>query len=413
MAKPLQCSQGHRWETSIGRQGQVLQQVPTCPLCGGSPVRRWHDWHELPWPVRILLFGLLAAIPSAAVGFLIYLLLPERLIRATFTGHAGQVTSVAFSPDGRLVVSGSVEGAVKIWRAESGQMEQTLAGHRQTVQTVAFSPDGRIVASGGRDGTVRLWSVATGKPLAVIGGADPKAVIAFAPVGTTLAAPGKAGRLIIWDYRLGVVRASWSAHAGRITCLAYAPDGETLASAGEDGNLRLWQVERFKSSGYIDFGVRLGAALAPGPLAPWRGLMVQFLDAEAPLLGSQEAPAVTAMAFASDNRTLVAGTAEGTLMIWDAVTARRQDIWQGHHRAVIAVAFAPATRMVATASAADVQLWDLAEGHMTALSSFDDFPGRITALALSAAGRALAVAKDDHTVEVWNVARLRKYDPRP
>jgi WD40 repeat protein len=102
----------------------------------------------------------------------------------TLEGHSSLVSSVAFSPDGKQVVSGSHDETVRLWDVVTGAALQTLKGHSSSVRSVAFSPDGKQVVSGSHDETVRLWDVATGAALQTLEGYSSLVrSVAFSPDG--------------------------------------------------------------------------------------------------------------------------------------------------------------------------------------------------------------------------------------
>jgi hypothetical protein len=150
--------------------------------------------------------------PDSAIG--LYGVRTGTLKRRLSVG-SGNVLSVAFSSDGKMLTSGSLEcengrsyGAVKIWDIRLGAGKRTLQGHQNAVTFVTFSPADRLLASSGLDGAVRLWNVRTGQ------------------LKTTLK----------------IIVPKWSA----VLQCAFSPDGKTLASGGQEGKVRLWDVSRLR-----------------------------------------------------------------------------------------------------------------------------------------------------------------------
>ncbi|MBI3098725.1 MAG: protein kinase [Planctomycetes bacterium] len=112
----------------------------------------------------------------------------------------GQVTSVAFSPDGTRIVSGSDDNTIRLWEAATGKEVSRLEGHTGAVSSVAFSPDGTRIVSGSWDNTIRLWAAATGKEVWRCGGhAAEVESIAFSPDGRRVASLDSTGCALVWD----------------------------------------------------------------------------------------------------------------------------------------------------------------------------------------------------------------------
>src|SRR3989338_4936892 len=99
-------------------------------------------------------------------------------------GHSGEVHAVAFSPDGRTLISGSYDHTLKLWDIASGREIRTLIGHAENIYAVAFSPDGRTIISGSGDNTLKLWDVTSGRELITFSGHSGRVgAVAFSPDG--------------------------------------------------------------------------------------------------------------------------------------------------------------------------------------------------------------------------------------
>ncbi|MDE2722225.1 MAG: hypothetical protein OXI59_02485, partial [Gemmatimonadota bacterium] len=157
--------------------------------------------------------------------------------------HTDLVSSVSFSPSGKILASGAWDNTVRLWNIATRANITTLR-HTGQVHSVMFSPDGTTLASagGGYDGTVRLWDVETRENIATLRHTGFVSSVSFSPDGTTLASGASDTMVRLWDVGTRKNIATISGHTGSVYSIAFSPDGTTLASGGGSGTVILWDM---------------------------------------------------------------------------------------------------------------------------------------------------------------------------
>ncbi|MFZ2349580.1 MAG: PKD domain-containing protein [Candidatus Bipolaricaulis anaerobius] len=162
-----------------------------------------------------------------------------------FSGHTSDVYSVAFSPDGSLLASGSDDNTIKLWEVATGRLVRTLTGHTWDVYSVAFSPDGSLLASASYQ-EIKLWDVATGRLVRTLTGHTGSVLsVAFSPDGKLLASGSDDNTIKLWEVATGRLVRTLTGHTGSVRSVAFSPDGSLLASGSSDGTVLLWDVQAF------------------------------------------------------------------------------------------------------------------------------------------------------------------------
>jgi RNA polymerase sigma factor (sigma-70 family) len=259
-------------------------------------------------------------------------------VKATLTGHTGDIYSVALAPDGKSVFTGSADATARRWNLETGKQLAVFEGHRDMITGVAVAPDGKTAATLSGDGTVRLWDAANGKEtkqwesplrLEATGG------FAFADGGKKLVMVGHQS-MAVWDTATGKELRQQTANGPRGVGLhmTLSPDGRLLVAPPDNYSYRLKVCDSVTGKEAVEFAGHSAGVLA--------------------------------MAFSPDGKLLATGSADRTVRLWEVPSGKEVRSFRGHTGGVASLAFSPDGKTLASASNDErdksISLWEVSSG---------------------------------------------------
>ncbi len=274
----------------------------------------------------------------------------------TLTGHSQSVGALAISPDGKTLVSGSDDTTIKVWNLETGNLLLTLTGHTDIILSLAISPNGQTIASSSLDGTVKLWNLQTGELIRTIKRDWLVKSIAYSPDGQKIAIGSwnktrRKAEIEVWNSSTGEVIQSFSLSRESNLFVAFSPDGKTLGSANEDGTIKLWNMDTGESLPTLkqDNAVKAIAFSPDGKtlLSVSYTQTVKVWDLQT---GTNLTPLktlgvflVNAVAFTPNNQMFASAIVDddNTLGLWDLQTGKLLQIFTGYSNWVSSLAFTP------------------------------------------------------------------------
>lgn len=337
-------------------------------------------------------------------------------LHLTLQAHTDQTYALAFSPDERLLASGSVDGSLKLWEIERGV---ALWSDWQTrgIDCLAFAPGSSLLASSGHEATVRLWDAMLGMPLEDLLHSGPVFALAWSPDGHLLASGDFAGTIRLWEIPVGEPATcvqTLAGHSSWVRGLAFAPDGRRLASASWDGTVKLWEMGeegrlrahqtlvghtdkvqcvtwspdgRILASGSFDHTIRL-----------WDGTAGRFRE----VLQGHSA-IVSGLAFTPDSRSLLSGSDDGTLRLWEVERGQCVRVLQGYAVSLYDLDWSPdGTQLASVGSNTELSIWEVESGKPPRVLRGHHWT--VTGVAWRSDGHVLATSGWDNSIRLWDPA---------
>ena len=294
---------------------------------------------------------------------------------ATLEGHTKFVRSLAMSPDGTTLASGSGDSTIKLWDTKTYEEMATLRGSDSEIWSVAFSPDGSMLAAGTVDGWITLWDVASRERTGTLAGHTLWTLaLAFSPDGALLISGAFSGEdnMKVWDVATGELIGVLKGHTDSIYELLFSPDGSILASASFDYSIRFWDVASRKVRYVLvrpggrgirsiafspDGRVLAATAGAEGLIALW-DVATRNNIADLPMV---HAPVANFLTFSPDGEVLASGGIEGTVILRNAATGKVYERLPNTGSIISLAYWRDGSVLAAGTSEGRIEVWDTSE----------------------------------------------------
>ena len=325
-------------------------------------------------------------------------------------GHDGIVTSVAYSPAGDRIVSGSTDNSIKIWNALSGELINTLNGHDGSVWSVAFSPAGDRIVSGSTDNSIKIWNALSGELINTLNGHDGSVYsIAYSPAGDRIVSGSADNSIKIWNALSGELINTLNRHTNSVRSIAYSPAGDRIVSGSFDNSIKIWNAQSGElintlnghtnsvySIAYSPAGDRIVSGSADNSIKIWNALSGELINTLNGHDGS-----VRSIAYSPAGDRIVSGSLDNSIKIWNALSGELINTLNGHDGSVWSIAYSPAgDRIVSGSVDNSIKIWNALSGELiNTLNGHDD---SVLSVAYSPAGDRIVSGSTDNSIKIWN-----------
>ncbi|BBM86610.1 caspase family protein [Candidatus Uabimicrobium amorphum] len=380
----------------------------------------------------------------------------KEMWRSSRYSHTKSVTSISFSPDGKILASASKDQTIGLWDVaigkrmakisvnkpalfakfspdgesfayslsnrtirlrdvKTGKKQVKITGHTDDINAMDFHPGGKMIVSASSDQTIRLWNIQTGKEVMKIEGHSAAVnSVCFNFNGKTIASGSSDGTIKIWDTQTGKEKKTITTRLGDVKTVRFSPDGNTVVSISNN-RIQLWRLTTGKeiTKGFARYRDISCVCFAPNgkqiTFGSNNGILYLFDLAtrkEVTQITTQ-ANAIHAVAFSPDGQTLACGVENGTLILWDVENDHEISNLNGHTNTINALCFSPDKNTIASSSVdTTIRLWDTITGKQ--MITFTGHTNTVQSICFNPNGTILASGSKDFTVRLWDVVTGRE-----
>ncbi|MEG4841346.1 protein kinase domain-containing protein [Microcoleus sp. B9-D4] len=283
-----------------------------------------------------------------------------------FAQHSDAVGSVAFSPDGLMLASGSKDKTIQIWDLATGKSLRTFPGDSSTIWSVAFDSNGTKLATGTGFWRVMLWDLKTGQVIRSLDHTASVWSVALSPDGQLVASGSGDKTTKISDAATGRLIQSFPDHTDFVYSVAFTPDGKSLVSASKDKKITVVDVTT--------------------------GALLKTIEGHG--------DAVRSVAVSPDGKTIVSGSYDESIKIWNIETGDLIRSIKGHSDDIVSVAISPDGKFIASGSKdKTIKIWDFATGEL--LNTLTGHSDEVYVVTFSPDGKTIASGSKDNTIKLW------------
>lgn len=332
-------------------------------------------------------------------------------------GHQAPVTSAKFSSDGKKLVTASEDNTIRFWDSQTGNSTGILRGHADVISDVSFSPDDRLLVSSSHDGTARIWSAdpEDRDEVIIAGHRKPVFSIGYNIDGSRIATASGDGTVRVWSSLNGELQQKFSGHMGRVFSVAFSHDDRRIVTSSDDRTARIWDIRSGLSVAVLEGEAtvynarfspddqRIATASGDGMVRLWdanTGASISDLKvAEA----SSHASSVYKVLFTPPGDEVITATEDGSLRIWDIQTGKVDRTFAaGSIAPVFDVAIsADGSKIVAASGDGNARLWEAVTGKL--LLTLHESEEPLLAIAMNSSATIAATGSWNGTVRLWDL----------